>query len=57
MYEDEARVMTERDKAKIQAAEMTFMRSTLGCTILDRKKNVNYKDRTGGRPIFGTGKE
>ena len=43
MYGDEARVMTERDKAKIQAAEMQFMSSTLGCTILDRKKNVDIR--------------
>ena len=43
MYGDEARVMTEIEKAQIQAAEMKFMGSTVGCTILDRKKIVDIK--------------
>ena len=45
MYGVEARVMTERDTEKSQAAVIKFMRSTLGCrpTILDRKKNVDIR--------------
>ena len=52
MYGDEARVMTERDNAKIQATEMKFMRSTLGCTILDRKKNVYIRTELGVNPLL-----
>ena len=52
MYGDEARVMTERDKAKIQPAEIKFMRSTLDCTILDRNKNVNIRMELGVDPLL-----
>ena len=45
-YGYDARVMTERDKGKIQVVEMKFMRSTLGSTILDRK-NVDIRTELG----------
>ena len=39
--------MTERDKTKIQASEMKFIRNTLGCSIIDRNKNVDIRMELG----------
>ena len=52
MYGDEARVRTERDKTKIQAAEMKFMRSTLGCNILDKKKSSDIRKELQVEPLL-----
>ena len=52
MYEDEARVTTEGDKA-----EMKSIRNTPGCTILDRNKNVDIRMVLGIKPIVGIAKE
>lgn len=51
-YGSEARIMTEKDKSKVQVAEMKFMRSTLGCTIQDKKKNIDIRKKLEVEPLL-----
>jgi hypothetical protein len=43
MYASEIWVMRKKDKDKIQSAEMKFLRSTIGCKLLDRRKNEEIR--------------
>jgi hypothetical protein len=43
LYDTENWVVTEKDKNRIQAAEMRFLRSTLGITRQDRLTNEAIK--------------
>lgn len=54
MYGNEIRVMSEKDKSRIQAAEMKFMRSTLGFTILDKKRNTDIRQELKVEPLLDT---
>lgn len=52
MYGDEARVTSKKDNSKIQAAEMKFLRSTLGYNILDKKKSTEIRNKLGVEPLL-----
>lgn len=44
MYASETWVNTKKIKNKIQTAEMKFLRNTLGCSLLDKKRNSEIRD-------------
>jgi hypothetical protein len=39
----ETRAIRKKDKDKIQSAEMKFLRSPIGCKLLDRRKNEEIR--------------
>jgi hypothetical protein len=43
MYASETWVMRKKDKDKIQSAEIKFLRSTIGCKLLDRRKTEEIR--------------
>jgi hypothetical protein len=43
MYASEIWVMRKKDKDKIQSAAMQFLRSTIGCKLLDTRKNEEIR--------------
>jgi hypothetical protein len=46
LYGSEKRVLTEKDNNRIQAAEMRFLRSTMGVTKQDRLPNEAIRKKT-----------
>jgi hypothetical protein len=43
MYTSETWVMRKKDKDKIQSMQMKFLRSIIGCKLLDRRKKEEIR--------------
>jgi ABC-type ATPase involved in cell division len=39
IYGREIWTLTQKDKSRLKASEIKFLRRTVGCTLLDHKKN------------------
>ena len=47
----EAWVLNKREKQRLEAAQMTFLRHLLGITKLDKEKNQYIRKKTGAQSI------
>jgi hypothetical protein len=47
-------VLTEKDKNRIQAAEMRFLRSTMGVTTQDRLTNESIRKTLNANSLYDT---
>ena len=47
----EARVLKKREKQRLEAAQMKFLRHLLGITKLDKEKNQCIREKTGAENI------
>jgi hypothetical protein len=53
MHGSETWVHSQKERNKIQTAEMRFLRKTKGCTRLDRTRNENIRIQLNICSIFG----
>nr|XP_054604946.1 uncharacterized protein LOC129166520 [Nothobranchius furzeri] len=51
-YGHELRVMTERTRLRIQAAEMSFLCRVAGLSLRDRVRTSDIRERLGVEPLF-----
>jgi hypothetical protein len=51
-FGSEVWVLIKRDKQRLEAAQMKFLRHLLGITKLDKEKNTSIRDKTGAQNII-----
>ena len=52
-FGSEAWVLKKREKQRLEAAQMKFLRHLLGITKLDKEKNQCIREKTGAQNITG----
>jgi hypothetical protein len=50
-FASEAWVLNKREEQRLEAAQMKFLRHSLGITKLDKEKNQSIRQKTGARNI------
>jgi predicted GTPase len=51
LFGSEVWVLKEREKQRLEAAEMKFLRHLLGITKLDKEKNTSIREKIGAQNI------